>query len=543
MRAAPGNRYSSGRADIYPDSSRRARLILLVSIMRKLFRVFVFMVVLGLVTGCGDQAQDKMANLEEITIDELQASMAGGEITARQLAQAYMARIEQFDARLNAVIELNPDALRIADKLDEERAAGRVLSPLHGIPVLLKDNIDTADKMLTTAGSLALVNAPVPESDATFVKHLREAGVVILGKTNLSEWANFRSNRSSSGWSARGGQTRNPYVLDRTPCGSSSGSAVAVAANLTAVAVGTETDGSIICPAANNGIVGIKPTVGLISGDGIVPISHSQDTAGPMARTVTDAARLLTVMATAPEAENYAGFLKDNGLEGKRIGVMRQYFGRNAEVDALMESNLKILEAGGATLVDVEVPTLKAFAEYEIEVLLYEFKHGLNVYLGERGGEHRSLADLIEFNRANDEKEMRYFGQDLFERAQRKGDLDSEEYLNALKMSRELTRDRGVDAVMAEHKLDALLAPSNGTAWMIDLISGDSGKNYVSSSGLAAAAGYPAITVPAGFIKELPIGISFFASAYAEATLIEIAYDFEQRSRARQVPQMLPTWK
>lgn len=484
-----------------------------------------------------------MKNVEEITIDQLQGLMAAGDLTSVQLVREYLDRIEQLNPKLHAVIEVNPDALQIAGELDQERAAGKARSALHGIPVLLKDNIDTADKLLTTAGSLALVDAPVPESDATLVKQLRDAGAVILGKANLSEWANFRSSNSSSGWSACGGQTRNPYVLDRTPCGSSSGSAVAVAVNLTTVAVGTETDGSIICPAANNGIVGIKPTVGLISGDGIIPISHSQDTAGPMARTVTDAARLLTAMATAPEAEDYASFLNDDGLEGKRIGVIRQYFGRNAEVDALMEMNLKILEEGGATLVDVEVPTLKDFGAHEIEVLLYEFKHDLNLYLANRGGAHRTLADLIAFNRAKEAQELRYFGQELFERAQLKGDLDSEEYLNHLKMTRELTRDKGIDAVISEHQLDALVAPSNGTAWMIDLINGDSGKNYVSSSGLAAAAGYPAITVPAGFIKALPIGISFFASAYAEATLITIAYDFEQRSQAREAPRMLPTWE
>ncbi|HSI89096.1 MAG TPA: amidase, partial [Pyrinomonadaceae bacterium] len=449
----------------------------------------------------------------------------------------------------------NPEAEEIADRLDAERKDGKVRGPLHGIPVVLKDNIDTADKMKTTAGSLALVDAPVPVRDAFLVERLRAAGAVILAKTNLSQWANFRSSNSISGWSGRGGQTRNPYILDRNPCGSSSGSGAAVSANLAAAAFGTETDGSIVCPASICGIVGLKPTVGLISRSGIIPIAHSQDTAGPMTRTVADAAILLSALTAADPrdaatAENrdkirtdYESFLRPEGLKGARIGVVRNYWGRRDEVDRVMNAALEAIKGAGATLVDVKIDSIGKFGDAEFQILLYEFKADLEKYLAERGGDHKTLADLIRFNEDNAAREMPYFKQEIFEQAAKKGPLTEPEYLEAVKKARLLTRTEGIDAVMDANKLDALVAPSNAPTWMIDTVNGDCGSGYVSSSALAAVSGYPNITVPAGFERDLPLGISFFGRAYSEPSLIKFAYAFEQATKARRAPRFLDTAK
>jgi amidase len=488
-------------------------------------------------------------DLENATVASLQAAMTGGQATAQSIAEGYLARIAEIDKKLNSVIELNPDALAIADQMDRERKAGKVRGALHGIPILIKDNIDTADKMKTTAGSLALSDAPKPKQDAHLVKLLRDGGAVILGKTNLSEWANFRSTKSSSGWSGRGGQTRNPYILNRNPCGSSSGSGAAMAAGLAAIAVGTETDGSIICPSATCGIVGIKPTLGLISGSGIIPIAHSQDTAGPMARTVADAAALLTVLAGSPEMpasgpgrniKDYTKFLLKDGLSGKKIGVGRQYFGKNEKVDKIIEGHLEALKRGGATLVDVEFPKLKDFGDAEFEVLLYEFKEDLNKYLANRGGRYTTLKDLIAFNEQNSNLEMPYFGQEIFVQAQAKAGLDDRAYQIALLQSKMMTQEQGIDGIMDKNKLDAVVAPSGGVAWLTDLVSGDCG--VFESSSLAAVAGYPNITVPAGYVQGLPAGISFFGRALSEPTLIQIAYAFEQMTNVRRPPKYLPTY-
>lgn len=491
--------------------------------------------------------------LEEMTVMQLQEAMKSGKLSAKDIAQKYLTRIEAIDPKLNSIIETNPDALRIAEELDKERKAGKIRGALHGIPVLLKDNIDTADRMKTTAGSLALLDAPTPKQDAFLVRQLRKSGAVILGKTNLSEWANFRSGDSSSGWSGRGGQTRNAYILDRNPCGSSSGSGVAIAANLAAIAIGTETDGSILCPASISGIVGLKPTLGLVSRSGIIPIAHSQDTAGPMTRTVADAAILLSaivgadkddsITTTAKGEKDYTRFLQKDGLKGARIGVARQYFGRNERVDKVLEAQLKVLKDGGATLVDVQFPNLQKFGDAEFEVLLYEFKEDLNKYLANRGGQYKTLADLIKFNEANREKEMPYFGQDIFVKAEAKANLEDRAYRLALLQSKVLTQEQGIDAAMNKDKLDAVFAPSNSPTWMIDLVSGDCGSGYVGSSSLAAVAGYPNITVPAGFINELPIGVSFFGRAFSEPTLIKIAYAFEQATMARRTPKFLETYR
>ena len=508
-------------------------------------------------TGAGLILSSKVAaaaadvNLEEATVAGLQTAMTSGQTTAWKIAEGYMLRIVNIDKKLNSVIELNPDALDIADQMDRERRNRKVRGLLHGIPVLLKDNIDTADKMHTTAGSLALLDAPTPKQDAFLVKQLREAGAVILGKTNLSEWANFRSTKSSSGWSGRGGQTHNPYILDRNPCGSSSGSGSAMAASLAAIAVGTETDGSIICPSATCGIVGIKPTLGLISRSGVIPIAHSQDTAGPMCRTVSDAAVLLTVLAgtdasdpitsqAAKEKKDYTNFLQKDGLKGMRIGVGRQYFGKNDKVDKLIEPHLQVLKDGGSTLVDVTFPKLQAFGDAEYDVLLYEFKEDLNKYLAGRGGANKTLKDLIAFNEKNADKEMPYFGQEIFIQAQEKGDLNDRAYRIALLQSKLMTQEQGIDGVMDKDKLNAIVAPSGGAAWMTDLVNGDCG--VFESSSLAAVAGYPNITVPAGYIQGLPAGISFFGKAFSEPTLIKIAYAYEQATKARRVPKYLPAF-
>jgi amidase len=496
-------------------------------------------------------------DLEEATVAGLQAKHKSGEYTARSLAEKYLERIDAIDKHgpnLNAVIELNPDALSIAEALDKERRDKGTRSPLHGIPVLIKDNIDTADRMMTTAGSLAL-NGSIAPRDAVVVERLRKAGAVILGKTNLSEWANFRSSHSSSGWSGRGGQTRNPYALDRNPCGSSSGSGAAAAANLCALAVGTETDGSITCPSSVNGLVGIKPTLGLVSRSGIIPIAHSQDTAGPMARTVTDAAILLSAMAgidandavtkeSAGKAQpDYTKFLDSNGLRGARIGVARKFFGFNEKVDALMAQALDTMKHLGAEIIDpADIPTTGKFSEPETEVMLYEFKAGLNAYLARLGPKAlvHSLQEIIDFNERNADREMPFFGQDLMVKAQATGPLTSPAYLKALKLCRELSQKQGIDAIMAQHKLDALVAPTAGPAWPIDLPNGDhsGGGDF---TGPAAVAGYPHITVPAGYVFGLPIGLSFAGRAYSEPVLIRLAFAFEQATKFRKPPKFLPT--
>ncbi len=504
-------------------------------------------------SGVSARAAATAFDASESTVLELAKAMASGETSATELTRHYLNLIGSVDKQINSVIEVNPDAVSIAERLDAERKAGKVRGPLHGIPILFKDNIDTADKMKTTAGSLALLSAPTPAADAFIVARLREAGAVVLGKTNLSEWANFRSTSSVSGWSGRGGQTRNPYILDRNPCGSSSGSAAAVSANLAALAIGTETDGSIVCPASVCGVVGLKPTVGLVSRSGIIPIAHSQDTAGPMTRSVTDAAILLSAMTAVDKRDDsmtsrpgninidYQKALDPAALKGKRIGVARNFWGRRPEVDTAMDASLDAMKSAGAELIDIKLETLGKFGSAEFQVLLYEFKHGVEKYLAERKAEHTTLAGLIEFNEDNAAREMPYFKQEIFEQAAKKGDLTSKEYLDALAACRDLTRAKGIDAVMDSNKLDAIVGPSNAPVWMIDLVNGDCSSNYVSSSSIAAVAGYPNITVPAAFAKGLPIGISFFGRAYSEALLLGIAYAFEQTTKARRKPSLLAT--
>ena len=491
------------------------------------------------------------SSIVEAGVLDLQAAMAAGDITSRGLVRSYIARIESYDRagpRVNSVIELNPDAAGIARERDLERRSGRLRGPLHGIPVLLKDNIATADKMQTTAGSLALLDAKPPR-DAFIVSRLRDAGAVILGKTNLSEWANFRSTRSTSGWSSRGGLTRNPYALDRNTSGSSSGSAAAVAASFAAVAVGTETDGSIISPAAVNGLVGFKPTLGLVSRDGIVPIAYSQDTAGPMTRTVVDAAVLLTVLAAtdardattaqaAANARDYTQFLQLDGLKGKRLGVVRSHFGgRNDLVSAVIDRALGVLKAQGATLVDLpDLPNESKYDDSELLVLLYEFKAGLAKYLVEFAptSQLKTLADIVAFNERNRDRVMPHFGQEHMVNAMAKGDLQSQEYLDALANNRRYSREEGIDKALQEHKLDALVTPSGSPAWLTDFVRGDfSGDSFTSP---AAVAGYPHITVPAGFVQGLPCGISFVGTAWSEPQLFAIAYAFEQATSARRAP-------
>lgn len=495
----------------------------------------------------------KPFELDEATISSLQSSMQKGDLSAKEITKKYLERIEDVDKQIASIIEVNPDAIAIAERLDRERKGGRTRGPLHGIPVVIKDNIDTADKMKTTAGSLALVDAPVPVRDASIVEQLQDAGAVILAKTNLSEWANFRSTESTSGWSGRGGQTRNPYILDRNPCGSSSGTGAAIAANLAAIGIGTETDGSIVCPSSICGIVGFKPTVGLVSRSGIIPISHTQDTAGPMTRTVADAAILLSAMTAVDSRDtatsqnkikartDYQSFLKEDGLKGVKIGVARNYWGKRPEVDKIANDSLDALKQAGATLIDVTFPTVGKFGDAEFDVLLYEFKADLEKYLSARNSRYKTLADLIKFNEDNAAREMPYFKQEIFEQSAKKGPLTTRAYIQALKKCQLMSRTQGIDGVMDKHGLDAVVAPTNAPTWMIDLINGDCGSNYVSSSSLAAVAGYPSITVPAGFIRELPIGISFFGRAYSEPVLIRVAYAFEQATKARRMPKFLAT--
>lgn len=490
-------------------------------------------------------------DLNEVTVENLQKQMAAGEITSLDLVGKYLERIAGVDGILHSVIELNPDAREIASRLDDERARGKLRGPLHGIPVMIKDNIDTGDKMMTTAGSMALDGFRA-QKDAFIVSRLREAGAVLLGKTNLSEWANIRSGNSSSGWSGRGGQVRNAYVLDRTPCGSSSGTGVAVSANLCTLGIGTETDGSIVCPSGTNGIVGIKPTLGSWSRQGIIPISHSQDTAGPMARTVSDAAILLGALSAADPSDeattvrdrlnigDYTSYLKKDGLKGKRIGVARQFFGFHAQVDVLMNDALAIMKEAGAELVDpIVLEGRREWGAAEWQVLLYELKHDLNKYLGEHpNAPVRSLEEVIAYNKAHAAIEMPWFGQDIFEQAQQKGDLNEMEYIDALKTSKDLSRN-AIDGVMNQHRLDAIVAPTNGPAWSIDWVNGDHFGG--GSSAPAAISGYPNITVPAGQVHQLPVGVSFFGRAWSEAVLIEIAYAFEQFSKFRKAPGFVPS--
>jgi|CXWL01.1.fsa_nt_gi amidase len=502
---------------------------------------------------------DPFPELVEVTIAQLQAQMKSGKLTARKLTEMYLERIKQIDTKTRSVIESNPDALAIADAMDKERKRGKLRSPMHGIPILIKDNIDTADKMLTTAGSLALVDAPTPKQDAFVVQQLRKAGAIVIGKTNLSEWANFRGNprggRGTSGWSGRGGQTNSPYFLDQNPCGSSSGSGVAPSANLCAAAVGTETNGSIICPANTNGVVGIKPTVGLVSRTGIIPISHTQDTAGPMARTVSDAAILLTAMAgtdkTDPatfeankrKAKDYTEFLLKDGLKGARLGLVT-YPPQRAEAlaawKAYYDPIINKLREAGATLVEVKFPDFgQGSGADRTAVLQYEFKADLNKYLAVRGAKYKTLEDLIKFNEENKDKEMPFFGQEIFIESQKRGDLTDKVYLDALAKVRKQTREDGIDALLAKDKLDALVGPTAGAAWSI-----------------AAVACYPSITVPVG-LRDIPAstnaagaavpgttqlaGILFFGAAWSEPKLIKYAYAFEQLTKGRVTPQFLPT--
>jgi amidase len=494
-------------------------------------------------------------DIEEATVKSLQDAMASGQMSAKKIVGAYLKRIKDIDPKVNSMIELNPDASAIAEELDRERKAGKLRGPLHGIPVVIKDNIDTADKMKTTAGSLALVDSPTPSRDSSVAQQLRAAGAIILGKTNLSEWANFRSNSSSSGWSGRGGQTRNPYILDRNPCGSSSGTGAAISANLAAIGIGTETDGSVVCPSSICGIVGVKPTVGLISRSGIIPIAHTQDTAGPMTRTVTDAAILLSALtavdprdsATSKNTEkarkDYTAFLDKGGLKGARLGVARDYWGGNEGVDKVLDEALDAMKKAGAQLFDVKFETYREFGDAEYQVLLYEFKADLEKYLVERNAKYKTLAELIKFNDDNADKEMPYFGQDIFHQAEEKGPLTTDEYVQALKKCRMMSQAQGIDAAISTNKLDAIVAPSNAPTWMIDLVSGDCGSGYVGSSQFPAVSGYPNITVPFGMIKELPIGVSFMGGAWTEPTLFRIAYAFEQLTNGRRKPKFLPTYK
>lgn len=491
-------------------------------------------------------------DLNEITIEQLQRKMKTGEYSAEQICQKYLDRIKLVDPQLKAVIELNSEALEIARGLDEERKGGKVRGPLHGIPVMIKDNIDTGDKMQTTAGSLALEGNVVTE-DAFIIKKLREAGAVLLGKTNLSEWANFRSNNSSSGWSGRGGQVRNPFCLDRSPCGSSSGTGAAVSGNLCAIGIGTETNGSIVCPAGVNGVVGVKPTLGTWSRRGIIPIAHSQDTAGPMARTVTDAAILLgalaefdtrdaeTHLAKGKIFKDYTPFLDDKGLEGKRLGVASQMIGFDANVDELFENAVEVMKEHGAEIVeDVKFDNIRKWGGPSYQVLLYEFKADLNKYLREHPSVPvKSMEEIIEFNKNHADEEMPWFGQEIFMEAEIKGDLKTEEYLKALKDAKRFAGKNGIDAVMEQHNLDAIIAQTNGPAWTIDWVNGDHFSG--GSSSPAAISGYPNVTVPMGFIHNLPVGISFFGVAWSEPKLLKIAYAFEQATKHRKAPGFLKT--
>jgi amidase len=516
------------------------------------------------IQSCSPRKQDDLAEksatdpfeLDEITILQMQADMENGKYTAEGLVNLYLNRIQKIDKSgplLNSIIELNPDAPAIAREMDTERKNGKIRGPLHGIPLLIKDNIETADRMQTTAGSLALEGS-VAQNDAFIISRLREAGAILLGKTNLSEWANFRSSRSSSGWSGRGGQTRNPYVTDRNPCGSSSGSGVAVSANLCAAAIGTETDGSVVCPSSVNGIVGIKPTLGLWSRSGIIPLAHSQDTAGPMTRTVADGAAILGLLTGIDPADqamgnsagnmqhDYTRYLDEAGLKNARIGVARNFFGFHEKVDRLMEDAIAAMRDQGAEVIDpADIETAKEIDRYEFEVLLYEFKDDLNRYLSvlPPAIKSRSLKDLIAFNEANRDREMPWFEQEIFLQAEEKGPLTDKAYTDALDNLKRIAGKEGIDATLQKHKLDAIIAPTGGPAWNTDWVNGDHYSG--GSSSPAACAGYPAITVPAGFVSGLPVGITFMGTAWSEPVLLRLAYAFEQATKHRKAPGFLST--
>ncbi len=508
-------------------------------------------------SGAGAQGEIPAFEFDEVTVPDLQRMMESGEHTARSIAQAYVARIEALDGQgpeLRSMIEINPDALEIADELDAERASGQVRGPLHGIPVALKDNLDTHDRMTTTAGSLALEGS-IPPQDSFVAERLRAAGALLLGKANMSEWAYFRGERATSGWSARGGQCRNPYALDRNPCGSSSGSGVAASANLCALTVGTETGGSIMCPSSSNGIVGIKPTVGLWSRSGIIPISHSQDTAGPMTRTVTDAAILLgAAVGVDPRDEatsrsegnfhtDYTRFLDEAGLQGARIGVARSFTGFDPRIMTLFDEAIAAMRDAGAEIVDpANLPEAAWNDEMPLLVLEYEFKADLNAYLATLGPDApvRTLAEIIEFNEQNADREMPHFGQQRMTASQARGPLTDEAYVTAVRTIQRANREDGIDALANEHQLDAIIAPTRDLPWVTDHIKGDR-LDGGSSAGPAAIAGYPDISVPMGFVKGLPVGVSFFGPAWTEPTLIRVAYAFEQATRHRRAPTLAAT--
>lgn len=499
-----------------------------------------------------EEVSTDSSRIVELEITQLQQEYKDGNLTAKEVVQAYLNRIEEIDdsgPELGSIITVNPDAIQIAEELDKEMKNGKVRGPMHGIPVVLKDNIDTHDKMPTTAGSRALAKS-FPLQDSYVAKQLREAGAIIIGKANLSEWANFRGEMSTSGWSGLGGQTKNPYVLSRNPCGSSSGSAVAVAANLAVLAVGTETNGSIVCPAQASGIVGIKPTVGLISRSGVIPISSTQDTPGPMARTVRDAAIGLGAMVGVDAADektaasqgkfykDYTQFLKEDGLKGKRIGFYKAPLGANYKVDSLMLKAVDFLKSQGAEIVEIDQIGGREVGANSFAIMLYEYKHGLNEYFKSLGPDApiKNVEDLIAFNKS-DSVELQHFNQRYLEMAQEKGDLNANEYKAALANLMKGSREEGIDRVMDQHKLDAIVAPSGGPAWKTDLVNGDSFQ--VGSSSPAAQAGYPSITVPMGFVGELPVGISFFGRAWSEPILLEIAYGYETGTKHRKAPKFL----
>ncbi len=521
----------------------------------------IFILFIFLISGCKTRDNKLVSNgktdnswLEEITIRDLQQGYSDGRYSVSEVVSAYLGRIEEIDKTgpsLNAIIVINPDAMQIAEELDREKAEGKIRGPLFGVPVILKDNIDTHDKMPATAGATVLSNS-FPQADSPVARKLREAGAVIIAKSNLSEWANFRGNASTSGWSGVGGQTKNPYVLDRNPCGSSSGSGVAVSANLCMIAIGTETNGSIVCPSNNNGIVGIKPTVGLISRTGIIPISYTQDTPGPMARTVEDAAICLgtltgidqrdqkTIGSGGKSLTDYSSSLKKDGLMGKRIGVIKNSGGFSARVDNLMKQAISDIRAQGAVVIEVEAPRGSAYDDASYEVMLYEFKDGLNNYFKGLGNDVpvKNISELIEFNKS-DKIELRYFDQAILEQADKKGDLSSPDYKKSLEKMHKATREKGIDSLMNSNDLAALIAPTGSPAWKTDLLLGD---HYIGgSSSLAAISGYPAISVPMGFVENLPVGITFFGRVWSEPVLIEIAYSYEQATKHRKAPKYLVT--
>jgi amidase len=535
-------------------------LIQIHKIMKSLLNRFslLFVMLILMVITCkspvNKQVQEIQDNswIEELTIVQLQSGYKDGKFSVKDVVNVYLDRIIDLDKngpKLNSIIEINPDAIQIAEELDREIAAGKSRGPMHGVPVILKDNIDTHDRMPTTAGATVLRNS-FPKTDSYVAKKLREAGAVIIGKSNLSEWANFRAMTSSSGWSGIGGQTKNPYVLDRNPCGSSSGSGVAVSANLCMIAIGTETNGSIVCPSNNNGIVGIKPTVGLISRSGIIPISFTQDTPGPMTRTVEDAAIILGALTGIDENDSktlqsdgkyqtdYTKFLKKDGLNGKRIGLLKKSMGFSDKVDTLMYKAIAYLKENGAEVVSIEFPKGEKYDDVSFEVLLYEFKDGMNKYftsLGD-GAPVKNLKELIEFNKS-DSVELKYFDQKILEMADKKGNLESAEYKKVLARMLKATREEGIDKVMNDNRLDAIIAPTGSPAWKTDLLLGD---HFIGgSSSLAAISGYPAITVPMGFVDDLPVGITFFGRAWTEPLLLEIAYSYEQGTKHRKAPKYI----